>query len=152
MHGQSITLRRCIGCEQHLPIDRFYIQTGYNGKPYPMSRCKSCNVVKVREWSRSAKAKARRRENDLAKKFKLTPAAYDAMLAAQGDVCAICRNPETHPGHSGTPRRLVVDHDHDTGMVRGILCSRCNQGVGYFSDSIATLEAAIAYLKKHHES
>ena len=76
---------------------------------------------------------------------KLTPEAFNAMLASQGGVCAICRiSTATH-----------VDHNHDccpTGKtcgkcIRGLLCDKCNQGLGKFNDSIDFLHNAIEYLQ-----
>ena len=78
--------------------------------------------------------------------FGLTPADYDALLAAQGGLCAICRQPETFVGRSGTVHSLAVDHDHATGRVRGLLCVRCNQAIGQFGDAAELLAAASAYL------
>ncbi len=75
------------------------------------------------------------------KKFGLTGADFNRMLAEQGGVCAICRNV------CKTGKRLAVDHDHATGRVRGLLCANCNTGLGKFGDSLLTLEAACAYLK-----
>lgn len=56
--------------------------------------------------------------------------------------CAICGCDEDREG-----RRFAIDHDHDTGLVRGLLCTRCNVGLGYFSDSVEKLSAAIKYLE-----
>ena len=63
---------------------------------------------------------------------------YDAMLAAQGGVCAICGNPPK-------TRRLDVDHDHKTGKVRGLLCHRCNRALPTWV-TVGWLLRAIAYL------
>lgn len=73
-------------------------------------------------------------------KYGLTPHAYDKMLLSQGHACAIC--------HTTEPRgkNWHVDHDHDTGQVRGLLCASCNPGLGYFKDNPDTLMAATAYL------
>lgn len=61
------------------------------------------------------------------------------MLATQGGRCAICRE---LPGR----KALHVDHDHASGRVRGLLCFRCNAGLGNFRDDPGTLKAALSYL------
>jgi hypothetical protein len=76
--------------------------------------------------------------------YGLTPEQYGAMLAEQGNACAICRSPEW-PGKGNRPH---VDHDHATGKVRGILCGRCNFGLGQFQDDPDLLRAAITYLTR----
>lgn len=66
-----------------------------------------------------------------------------AVLAAQyGNVCSICH--ET----CVTGQRLSVDHDHATGEIRGLLCRRCNSGIGHFRDRIDLLHRAVEYLEK----
>jgi len=70
------------------------------------------------------------------------------MLTAQGEGCAICGRKLGHKkGRSGLPSRLVIDHEHKTGKIRGLLCSRCNSGIGIFEEKIELLEAAIKYLE-----
>lgn len=73
------------------------------------------------------------------RKYGLTIDQYDEMLAVQGGLCAICRKPPTK-------LRLAVDHSHQTGEVRGLLCGRCNAGVAMFVDTPETMHRAIAYL------
>lgn len=68
---------------------------------------------------------------------------YEAMMAAQGGVCAICGTSDW-PGKDNRPH---VDHCHETGKVRGILCGPCNNGLGNFGDDPARLRAAAAYLE-----
>ena len=68
---------------------------------------------------------------------------FDALLASQGGGCAICGY-RVKPGG----RRLNVDHDHKTGVVRGLLCARCNRGLGWFSDDPQRLKAAAVYLEE----
>lgn len=75
-------------------------------------------------------------------KFGLTVEQYDAMLDAQEHLCALCRQPNQGQ------RRWHVDHDHKTGVVRGLLCNLCNVGLGMFQDNIEKLKAAIAYLER----
>lgn len=85
---------------------------------------------------------------DLKRFFGITLDEYNVLLENQGNVCAICRNPETITNKQGTLWNLAVDHSHLTGKVRGLLCSRCNQGIGNFRENPDFLLAAIAYLKK----
>jgi len=65
------------------------------------------------------------------------------LLAEQGGLCAVCRDPIGLGGKSGAR----VDHDHLTGRIRGILCNRCNVALGNFRDDPKILAAAIAYLE-----
>jgi hypothetical protein len=72
------------------------------------------------------------------KRYGISPAEYDALLAKQGGACAICRR--------RAKGRLCVDHCHVTGMVRGLLCHECNGALGWLKDDQASLVAALAYL------
>jgi len=81
------------------------------------------------------------------KRYGLTRAQYDELAFSQGHLCAICRKPETSL-YRGKPRKLAVDHDHDTKVVRGLLCTTCNQGLGLFHDDVEKLRGAIAYLTR----
>jgi hypothetical protein len=74
------------------------------------------------------------------------------MIAKQGGVCAICGKPETSVHQSGAVRRLAIDHNHETGQVRGLLCMDCNTFLGRTGDNIATLKKAIQYLKKYDKA
>lgn len=73
------------------------------------------------------------------KTYKLEPEDYEAMLAAQNGVCAICEQVRGS-------RPLGVDHDHETGAIRGLLCGKCNAGLGLFNDDLALLHAGARYL------
>jgi hypothetical protein len=68
------------------------------------------------------------------------------MLQEQGGVCAICKQPPTGKWKGKYSTRLAVDHDHATGAVRGLLCGRCNGGLGNFSDNMETMHKAMLYL------
>lgn len=74
-------------------------------------------------------------------KFGITPEQYDRMLADQNGVCAICERPPKN-------RRLAVDHDHDTGRVRGLLCWWCNNRVVPKLNTPHVLRRAIDYLER----
>lgn len=73
------------------------------------------------------------------REFGLTEEEYDVLFDSQGGRCAICR--ETSQQH------LCVDHCHDTGIIRGLLCRKCNAGVGLLGDTTEHLEKALAYLR-----
>lgn len=83
-----------------------------------------------------------------ATRYGLTREDYLQMLEARGRLCDICNKPERSKGNHGRVKNLSIDHDHTTGKVRGLLCNNCNRAIGLLGDSIDTLEAAIAYLRK----
>lgn len=78
-----------------------------------------------------------------AKRRGITEVTYTTMLSKQNNKCAICGDVES----SG--RRLAIDHDHETGKVRALLCSKCNRGLGFFRDSAYLLKKASEYLNEH---
>ncbi len=106
--------------------------------------CLACFSALGNEWQqRNPEASARHKRNHhLLKRFGITVEEAEALLAAQGGVCAICRLPISDV-RGYEPH---VDHDHETGRVRGILCLGCNVGLGGFRDDPVRLRAAIAYL------
>lgn len=75
--------------------------------------------------------------------YGLTPERYREMHAAQLGLCAICGKPE------GNGRQLCIDHDHETGQVRQLLCVKCNTGIGQFADDPELVSRALAYLRRH---
>lgn len=100
-------------------------------------------AAKSRERNASMSPGRRREANrayGLKALYGLTVEEYDAMLTAQGGGCALC-------GRKATSRALCVDHDHETGVVRGILCLRCNTALGTLGDNAEGLERALRYLR-----
>lgn len=86
-----------------------------------------------------------RRAAVLRHKYGIDLPDYERMLENQGGCCAICGTDQ--PGRNQTDAySFHVDHCHSTGIVRGLLCDRCNRGLGYFSDDAGRLAAAIRYL------
>jgi hypothetical protein len=115
---------RCAGCKEYLPPRRFTMPK--SGKT--PTRCKKCHSA----WMHSHR---------IEKVYGLTAEAYQIIFDWQGGVCYICHSPSRS-------RRLAVDHDHETGKVRGLLCRRCNRDVlGFFArDQIDVFQRAIDYL------
>lgn len=96
--------------------------------------CRACGRRKQSEYrKRDPLAQVWRQRRH---RYGIEREAYEAMLADQGGVCAIC----------GRDEKLVIDHDHETGEIRGLLCHRCNFALGAVEDDTAILANAIAYL------
>jgi hypothetical protein len=83
------------------------------------------------------------RKYNLGVKYGLTPELYVEMLSRQDFKCAICGTDKP----SNKDIYFHVDHDHATNEIRGLLCLKCNMGLGYFNDNIKTLSNAIRYLR-----
>jgi hypothetical protein len=81
--------------------------------------------------------------SSIKRKYGITRDQYEALLCHQGGVCAICRQTCV------TGFRLGVDHDHKTGKVRGLLCSKCNRGIGNLGDDVVRLRLAVQYLEMY---
>jgi hypothetical protein len=80
-------------------------------------------------------------------RFGLTPGELERLLQAQRGRCAICR--ARKPGHGSG--EWCIDHDHVTGQVRGLLCTRCNSGIGMLQDDPKILAAAAQYVTRHRQ-
>jgi hypothetical protein len=90
------------------------------------------------------------KNSDLKRSYGITLAEYEAMLEAQGGKCAICKGPERTRDKDGGPRRMPVDHDHQRGNVRGLLCTHCNRALGMFKDNVEILKAAVDYVVRNY--
>lgn len=77
----------------------------------------------------------------LKSRYSISVDDYEMLFKAQGGRCAVCG---TRP--KGRRPRLVVDHDHSSGLVRGLLCGNCNAGIGMLGDSASGLRSAVRYL------
>lgn len=118
-------MKTCKQCGETRPLAEFHRQKKARDGYNPW--CKKCNQAYTRTW-----------------RYGLTPAAFEAMRTAQGNACACCQ--ETFVD---TPR---VDHCHQTGNVRALLCDGCNKMLGCARDVPRILRAGAAYLELHHSS
>ena len=163
-------MKRCKKCGEWKPLDDFYKASGTADGH--RNDCRPCNLAakherytanpepykaRTRQWQQenaeryaenqrrfkeSGRKAVASRKSHLKRKYGMTLEDYDRLLEQQGGGCAVCGRP---------PREdisLHVDHDHDTGHIRGILCFRCNNGIGDFGHDLALLEAAAAYLRR----
>ena len=108
--------------------------------------CKTCRYTKLNKPSkygikRTDNEKEYMKEFHLVRSYGITLTEWYNILEKQSKVCAVCKNKFT--------KKLCVDHDHITGKIRGLLCDKCNRGLGHFNDSIQLLKNAINYLENN---
>lgn len=131
--------RTCSKCKKQKSVKCFYkdnrTPSGYRCK------CKLCCKKAGKIYHATSECKTRNANRNLVKKYGITQSQYDTILKQQKGKCAICGN-KKHP----KGRKFAVDHNHDTGEVRGILCGNCNQGIGHLKDDVKLLKRAIKYL------
>lgn len=140
-------MKTCTRCNESKPLSEFPMQKTLKGSAYPHSRCRSCRREQCKDWAKTHQGKAAKRRGILRREFRMSEAEYEQMHDAQGGVCAICQRPETKVHRDGSVCRLSVDHDHTSGDVRGLLCSKCNVGLGSFEDSPEALRRAADYIE-----
>lgn len=102
-------------------------------------RCAECNKL----YCKSNWQKLNSREYNYKRNYGITMDIYNSILEKQNYKCSIC---ETHISKLSKP--LFVDHDHKTKEIRGLLCIKCNAGLGMMGDSVEGLMKAINYLMK----
>lgn len=104
---------------------------------------------KRRLYNRTLRRRRGIRDYIMQRTYGISLDQYEAMLAAQGNGCAICGGEHTPEDRwkSGL-KNLRVDHDHRTGAVRGLLCFHCNTALGHFRDNPELLVKALAYLNR----
>jgi len=141
---QDLSRLRCSRCKLKKSISEFHRDR--KRKYGRQSFCKSCFQAWQREWRKSPKGKASVSRVARKQNYGLSDADYQAMKTAQQGVCAICEKPPTDL------QPLSVDHDHENGKLRGLLCNRCNRGLGFLKDDVSLLKRAIVYLKLHSSS
>ena len=147
----EVVTKICKTCKFDKPLSEYYKASPRKHLPngWTFSECKTCSKARVTSWhndnhDRVVKNRARAHRNrKLRDIYKINPDDYDKMITVQSGRCAICGTDD--PGRGST--FFPVDHDHETGVVRGLLCHGCNLGIAHFSDDPGKLEAAAAYLR-----
>ena len=128
-----MTEKECRVCHTTKPLTEYYTRNSKHGYYHT---CKDCYKDRVnRRWSPE-----RQRDYDLRRHYGISAEEYDVLLNAQDGVCKIC---DAEP----TTKRLAVDHNHETGEVRGLLCETCNRAIGMFKDNPEVIRAAANYLE-----
>ncbi len=135
-------MKQCSTCKIEKPLDEFYSYTTPKGELKATARCKLCHAMACRQCYKNYDW----RVPLYRRLYGMTVADYDRMLASQDGGCAICGT-KTRGSKPGC--RLAIDHDHESGKVRGLLCGDCNTAIGKFRDDPALLEKAAKYIKQH---
>lgn len=123
--------------------------------------CKECvsiyrktNYKKIQESSSAyyqkykEKVNLKNRNNRLKKEYNVTQEWYEKTLEEQEGKCKICKS--DNPGKG--LKHFHIDHNHETGKVRGLLCHSCNTGLGLFKENVDLIQKAIEYVEKHRQS
>ncbi len=131
----NIDYKECFVCKELKSLKKYYSNpSGIGGKA---ARCKECHNKSPYRSSQYY------RERWLKRAYGITVDEYNELLKHQGNKCGICWKPSDDMN-----QRLVIDHNHKTGEIRGLLCSSCNKGIGFLNDNASTLKSAIIYLEK----
>lgn len=104
---------------------------------------------KVKKWRQEHPEQWRKiqRTDRLRRYYGISLEEYDLLLTSQGAKCAVCGGTDPKASNGTGIEYFAVDHDHNTGAVRGLLCNPCNSGLGGFRDDPALLSLAVEYLK-----
>jgi hypothetical protein len=147
---QAHQRKQCSKCKKIKDISEFSKHTRTKGGL--KYECKECANYRAKAHYRESilkhhKDKRKRKYINLNSKYGVEENIYEEILREQDGKCAICGNRETAKHHNGEVKSLAVDHNHDTGEIRGLLCQKCNVGLGHFKDNPTLLQNAIAYLQ-----
>lgn len=140
-------MKVCSDCGENKSLECFYNQaSNKDGLAY---RCKDCDRVARARHYHTTKGKILKRNTNRKNKYGITPEDFESLWESQEGCCVIC-NIKLDDGFSPShkPNKAVIDHCHDTGNVRGILCTKCNKGLGMFNDSQEVLLRAHEYLRR----
>jgi len=163
MKAEIFEGRACTKCGEWKPASDFYIRKS-GEKP---AQCKKCetdatkrrrveNPEKYRKIEKNTYEKGwtnqrlMARKKDAFSKYGLTFEDFLGLLKSQDGKCSVCGSSiYVIPSERGKQDGAVIDHDHSTGKIRGLLCNRCNRGIGFLGDGIEGLENALKYLKRN---
>ncbi len=138
--------KRCCTCTTEKPLGEYYKENGRLDGLSPA--CKVCSNKRAKLYRKTNKEHVSKldRKSYLKLTYGITQVQYKDMLKEQNGVCSICGLLESDILR-GKIKSMSVDHCHENGHVRGLLCSKCNTGLGAFKDNIDILASAISYLK-----
>ena len=137
---ETLTTKLCSNCEQIFPLDAFWKSGHKEARKGRVTYCRDC----MKDYSAERYENGTSRNSRLERLYGITLEQYDVMLKKQGNCCVLCGSRTPKRGN-----RFIVDHEHKTGKVRGLLCHLCNTGLGMFQDNPDLLKVAASYLEAH---
>jgi hypothetical protein len=136
---------RCRSCLEDRPLNQFRKRI-VNGREYYRRECRVCELESQARWRQENRRHiARYSKRYRCKQRGITTEEYDRLVEQQNGLCAICGRPLGERGQT-------IDHDHETGAVRGIVHSSCNLVIGNAGDDTRVLSGAIRYLARRKGS
>lgn len=141
-------MKQCAKCKEIKPLAEF--NKHIRCKDGIRTRCKSCEAEdakqrKIKELEQDyLGTRLKERAANLKRMFGMSLEEYTEKAEKQGNVCAICGS------LCKSGKQLAVDHNHNNGAIRDLLCGNCNGGLGKFQDNPELLEKAAEYLRKHN--
>ena len=139
--------KKCTVCKESKSVTEYYKDS--RSKDSYSYRCRDCEKkarIKYRKGSRESYLKSVRK-NYRKRVYGLNEEAFKEIWLKQGGKCPVCEKELTDElGTKHLPSKAVIDHCHDTGKIRGILCTMCNKGIGLLGDRRETIVKALKYL------
>lgn len=135
-----------------MPADKAYNESYYQRNKARLQEAGRKNYLRRREAILQDRKEnwVKYKSIELKSNFGITYSDYLRLLNKQNGVCAICQMPEQTVSRAGVRKRLAVDHNHETGKIRGLLCSGCNQAIGLLHDDPSRAAALVAYLRERN--
>jgi len=150
-------MKPCTTCKKVKPLTDFYNHVKHGPRP----ECKACSKERnAKNWKRNKKSIVDKnnewrevnkdklaiytRKQTLRRKYGITPEVYGQMLKSQSNTCAICE--------LASDKILCVDHSHETGKVRALLCNACNTALGLLKEDIKIVESLKRYILEHNDA
>lgn len=141
-------MKKCTKCGIQKPLSEF--RKKIDGKFNVGAQCKFCiNLAQSNTLVKKPKRTEEERKNlyksrAFNRKYGISKEDFYVLRSKQNNKCAICEN------ELENDKKSHMDHCHDTGKLRGVLCTTCNVGLGMFKDSLPIIKSAVKYLKKYN--
>lgn len=144
--------KTCTVCKQTKPLEDYYnLKASKDGKSWRCKECDKHTTIDSRR-RRYERSRVQQRQANRKAKYGITEVEFNEILLSQKGKCGCCGETLTDEFEKRHARnKLVIDHCHATGAVRGLLCTMCNKGIGLLGDTSTSLYKAYKYLKKFED-